>query len=148
MMIWLLTFAAIAAVFFFLRRPRGPVLRDLPEGALGSKTNPVKCENPAGELEYLLRLRGPDGQGAGYRRLGSVEGAASGHMLDAYAVASGDGALLWKVYMDMYVQDYRETRPIDGFALLEKTDVPIPGLDPAMKDLFGMLRPKPKNSDQ
>ena len=38
---------------------------------LGSIENPVKCENPSGEIKYLDQLAGPKGERIFYKRLGS-----------------------------------------------------------------------------
>ncbi len=142
----MLVVAAIAAAYFFLRRPAALALLDLPEGALGSPTNPVKCGGPAGEMEYLLRLRGPDGKGAGYRRMGTVEKGALGHVLDVYAVASGDERLCWKVHLDMYFMDHRETQPIQGFTMVDKPSVHVPGLDPSMQSVYRLIQSKAANA--
>jgi hypothetical protein len=133
---------AIVIVLFVLRRPKTPVLSDLPAGALGSSTNPVKCDTPAGELEYLHRLRGPDGKGAGFKRMSSVQ--SNGRMLDLYAVISGDRALFWRVHLDMYCPDYREAQPIQGFSIVDKPSIAIPGLDAASKAMYRMMSPKQK----
>jgi hypothetical protein len=141
-MTFIIVAVVVALAFFIFRRPRSSVLLDLPQGSLGSTTNPVKCPGPPGEMEYLLRLRGSDGQPAGYRRIGKVENGTLGHVVDVYAVVSADRKFAWKLHMDMYFMDHRETRPIQGFTLVEKTSVKVPGLDPGMQDVYRLLQSK------
>lgn len=93
----------------------------LPAGALGSSRNPVKCDGPAGEHQYLKRLRGPDGQPVRYQRLGSVGQGAFGHVVDLYLVESRDGTVRREVFLDMYFPGHRENQPVPGFFLADQT---------------------------
>lgn len=89
----------------------------LPPGALGSRQNPVKCDGPLGELQYLRRLRGPDGQPVRFQRLGDVGSGVFGHLVDLYLVESQDGIVQREIYMDMYFPGYRENQAVPGFSL-------------------------------
>jgi len=89
----------------------------LPPGAVGSWENPIKCYMPEGEMAYMERLRGPDGERVQYRRTGSVGQGVHGNMVDRYIVQSWDGSVCVEVFMDMYIRGYREDQPIKGFTL-------------------------------
>ena len=86
-------------------------------GGLGSWENPVKCDMPAGEIEYLERLRGPDGKPVRYLRTGNLGRGVHGNIVDRYVVQSEDGKVCKEVIMDMYYRGYRESRPVEGFSL-------------------------------
>ena len=85
---------------------------------LGTATNPVLCDGVTGQRDYLNRLVTLDGTGVEYFRRGSYGGAADGHILDGFAIFSGedDGKTY---FFDLYRQDSVENRPIDGFRLKE-----------------------------
>jgi hypothetical protein len=88
-------------------------------GGLGSWRDPVKCEMPAGEIEYLERLRGPDGKPVRYMRTGNLGRGVHGNIVDRYVVQSRDGTVCKEVIMDMYYPGYRETRPVEGFSITQ-----------------------------
>jgi hypothetical protein len=82
-------------------------------GALGSRTNPVRCDFPAGERAYLERLRCKDGSPVKCQRIGSVGAGPYGNMMDGYLVFCG--ATRVEVIMDMYHPGYVESQPVPGF---------------------------------
>ena len=86
-------------------------------GGLGSWENPVKCDMAAGEIEYLERLRGPDGMPARYARTGNLGRGVNGNIVDRYVVQSADGKVCKEVIMDMYYRGYRESKPVEGFSI-------------------------------
>lgn len=86
---------------------------------LGSKDNPVRVEQPAGERAYLARLRCADDTPPGYRRLGSIGGGPYGTILDLYEVNCDSSApATAEVIMDMYHKGHIERRPVPGFTIV------------------------------
>lgn len=83
---------------------------------LGSEGNPVRAQMPAGEREYLSRLRCPDGTPPTFERLGSVGLSPYGAIMDVYSVQCGTAAPV-EVYIDMYHAGYIEKRPVEGFSI-------------------------------
>ena len=85
---------------------------------LGDFQNPVKCSGPGGEKSYLWRLRTLDAfeEPTSVSRDGSVGFGPYNHILDRYTVMFGKKKI--SVHMDMYFDDYREKRPIPGFAIV------------------------------
>ena len=87
-----------------------------PAAAIGSKDNPVRCDDPDGEHWYLSRLRDLDGKRVGASRLGSTGAAADGHIMDMYQVKGKDIT----IFMDMYHSQYVETGAVPGFRLVHE----------------------------
>lgn len=116
-----LVLAAGCSVLLNRAQPGGDPELTLPAGALGSSQNPVKCDMPAGEQQYLQRLRGPDGQPVRYQRLGNAGRGAFGHIADLYLVESQDGTIRREVFLDMYFPGHRETQPVPGFFFADQT---------------------------
>jgi len=85
---------------------------------LGSKERPVRAFMPAGEREYIMRLRCPSGQEPLFERLGSVGRGPYGNIVDGYKLKCGDVESM--LYIDMYHQSYREQETIPGFTLLRE----------------------------
>jgi hypothetical protein len=87
-------------------------------GALGSQTNPVRCDDPKGERQYLSRLRCPDGKRPEFSRIGSFGVGPYGNILDGYRVkcAEREDAT---VYMDMYHEGYVEKEAVPGFTIVD-----------------------------
>lgn len=96
-----------------------PAVR-LEPGSLGSWDNPVKCSAEAGEIEYLNRLRGPDGKVPTFVRLGNVGTGVNGNIVDLFKVESQDGTVTKEVFMDMYFPGYVETEAVDGFYMADQ----------------------------
>jgi hypothetical protein len=87
------------------------------ENNLGSIENPVKCENPSGEIKYLDQLAGPKGERILYKRLGSKKSQVDKTILDVYLLTSPDFNFEKEIYMNMYVEGYHEKKPIDGLRI-------------------------------
>jgi hypothetical protein len=87
-------------------------------GALGAKTNPVRCENPKGERQYLSRLRCPDGKRPEFSRIGSFGVGPYGNILDGYRVKC-EGREEVTVFMDMYHEGYVEKEAVPGFTIVD-----------------------------
>jgi hypothetical protein len=87
-------------------------------GALGTETNPVRCEDPKGERLYLSRLRCPDGKRPEFSRIGSFGAGPYGNILDGYRVkCAGRGDAT--VFMDMYHEGYVEKEAVPGFTIVD-----------------------------
>lgn len=87
-------------------------------GALGTQTNPVRCENPRGERQYLSRLRCADGKRPEFSRIGSFGVGPYGNILDGYRVKC-DGKDEVTVFMDMYHAGYVEKEAVPGFTIVD-----------------------------
>jgi|WetSurMetagenome_2_1015567.scaffolds.fasta_scaffold1002568_1 hypothetical protein len=87
-------------------------------GSVGSWDNPVRCDMPRGELAYLDRLRGPDGEPVRYYRTGNMGQGVNGNIVDRYLVQSADGSVCKEVIMDMYYPRYVEDRAVEGFTIV------------------------------
>lgn len=88
-------------------------------GALGTKTNPVRCEAPRGERQYLSRLRCSDGNRPTFSRIGSFGLGPYGNILDGYRVKC-EGADEVTVFMDMYHEGYVEKEAVPGFTIVDE----------------------------
>jgi hypothetical protein len=101
--------------------PMKPDMKKLEKHPLGSAKNPVRVSMPVGQREYLSRLICENGEPVSvFSRDGSVGIGPFGSMLDLYTVVCDtyEGAVEYKVYMDMYHPDHTETRPAAGFKAL------------------------------
>ena len=87
-------------------------------GALGTKTNPVRCEAPRGERAYLNRLRCANGKRPDYSRIGSFGIGPYGNILDGYRVKC-EGSNEVTVFMDMYHDGYVEKEAVPGFTIVD-----------------------------
>lgn len=86
-------------------------------GDLGTQTNPVRCEDPKGERQYLSRLRCTDGKRPEYSRVGSFGVGPYGNILDGYSVkCSGREEVI--VFMDMYHEGHVEKEAVPGFHIV------------------------------
>ena len=100
--------------------------------ALGSRSNPVRAQMPAGQHEYLMRLRCKNGQAPKFQRRGSIGRGPYGNMLDGYMVEC-QGSEPKMVVMDMYHRGYRELAPVPGFTVLPELPARIAkGCPPAV----------------
>lgn len=88
-------------------------------GELGTETNPVKCDFPKGERQYLSRLRCSDGKAPTFSRIGSFGLGPYGHIIDGYRVQC-EGKDEVRVFMDMYFKDYVEKEAVPGFTIVEE----------------------------
>lgn len=83
---------------------------------LGSFENPVRCDMPSGEREYLMRLRCIDG---GTPEIGDRASFGKGpddHIVDGVELRCADGTKQ-KIFMDMYHRGQREMEAVPGFAI-------------------------------
>jgi len=85
---------------------------------LGVKRNPVRAHKPAGQREYLNRLRCPmDGKAPNFERMGSFGAGPYETIIDGYEVkCRGEEPV--KVFMDMYFPNHYETEAVPGFAII------------------------------
>lgn len=97
--------------------PHSDALESPNASPLGSRENPIRCAFPAGQREYLARLR--DGGGLEVRsvRIGSFGAGPYGNVLDGYCITSEAGESM-EVFFDMYHLDYFEEEPIPGFTMI------------------------------
>jgi hypothetical protein len=84
---------------------------------LGSKENPVRAQDPAGQRAYLKRLRCPSGKAPSFERAGDVGPGIYGSIVDRYQVECKDG-LKAEVIIDMYHRGYVEKQPVPGFTIV------------------------------
>jgi hypothetical protein len=87
-------------------------------GALGTEANPVRCEDPKGERQYLSRLRCADGKRPAFSRIGSFGVGPYGNILDWYRVKCEGGDEV-TVFMDMYHEGYVEKEAVPGFTIVD-----------------------------
>lgn len=99
-----------------LGAPRNVISNRNVSGPLGSQTNPIRCEDPSGEKEYLSNLRDARAKSPEFTRAGSVGTGPYGNLLDCYRVHTSDGTER-EVYFDMYHRGHTELRPIEGFRI-------------------------------
>ena len=84
---------------------------------LGSASNPVRAQSPAGQYEYLCDLRCRDGSPPAFERVRAAGSGPYNTLMDLYLVDCGDGTSeKVSVFMDMY-HNHVETSPIPGFTL-------------------------------
>jgi hypothetical protein len=88
-------------------------------GALGTKNNPVRCEDPRGERQYLNRLRCKNGNPPAYERIGSFGPGPYGNILDGYGVRCEDSSEV-VIFMDMYHEGYIEKEAVPGFTIVNE----------------------------
>ncbi|WP_140984114.1 hypothetical protein [Asticcacaulis tiandongensis] len=83
---------------------------------LGDAKNPVRVNSPAGQREYLSRLRCENGQPPAFHRVGSFGLGPYENIIDGYEVTcSGSQPEKTMIYMDMYFLKHIETRAVEGF---------------------------------
>ena len=84
---------------------------------LGHAKNPVHVSRPAGERDYLERLRCRDGTPPAYERLGSTGNSPYGNIMDIHAVrCEGSTPAQAEIFIDMYHRGFSEPRPVPRFA--------------------------------
>lgn len=85
----------------------------------GSRENPVRAAGPAGQREYLSRLRCADLKAPQFERGGSAGASPYGNMMDVYQVnCPGSEPADARVFMDMYHAGHVERRPVPGFGIV------------------------------
>lgn len=94
-------------------------------GPAGCRSNPIRCDGPAGEHAYLERSRSHDGRKLLYFRQGSL-GIPSpfGNIVDVYLIGLEDVGPVRRIYMDMYFEGYVDERPISGCRLIPPESPP------------------------
>jgi hypothetical protein len=102
--------------------PRGQLsaaeIAEVEKHPLGSIENPVLAQGPAGENEYLARLRCPEGKQPFFERSGSVaERSPYGSIMDVYEVVC-DAPPKHDVFIDMYHPGFVEHRAVPGFTIV------------------------------
>jgi hypothetical protein len=102
-----------------------------PAPSLGSAGNPVRAHTFLGEIEYLARLRCPDGTRPHTQRLRPPRVQAHGHRLVGYRVRCIYLNAEAQVFLDPFHPDYAETEAIHGF---------VTAGDPDPRQLFWMKR--------
>ncbi|EIJ35441.1 tetratricopeptide repeat protein [Thiothrix nivea] len=113
----ILIFLAFSPTKLLMADNVSPTLEASDSFPLGSWDNPVKCNSPSGEREYLSRLRCSSGDMVDFERLGNSGEGVFGNIVDDYELRCINSKKTVHVYMDMY-HDYRESQPIDGFSII------------------------------
>jgi hypothetical protein len=98
---------------------------------LGSTGNPVRAHTFLGEIEYLARLRCPDGTRPHTQRLRPPRVEAHGHRLVAYRVRCIYLNTERQIFLDSFHPDYAEAEAVAGFEAAG---------DPDPRQLFWMER--------
>ena len=89
--------------------------------ALGSQQNPIRVNMPAGERDYLSRLRCSDGSAPQFQRMGNAGVGVFGNIVDVYDVRCLNGTpARSEIWMDMYFPSYRETNAPPGFTIVQR----------------------------
>lgn len=96
------------------RRRVTPDWKTINANPLGTRGNPVRVYQPAGEQGYLARLLCADGSRPGFRRTGNLGPGPYSTILDDYEVKCG--ATSYHIVMDMYHPGYVEDRAVPGFS--------------------------------
>jgi len=76
---------------------------------LGSKENPIKCDGPQGERNYLEKLVTQEGRAIITSREGSTRNT-SGSIVDVYPIEDENGQIITTLYFDMYHKGYKEKK--------------------------------------
>ena len=90
----------------------------------GSAHEPVLCDGPGGQRDYLNRLRGPKGEKVKYRYLRATLGPR-GTVLDVFEISNPaakydkEQPRRYLIYMNMYHKGKRDDTPIRGYKLKE-----------------------------
>ena len=98
-------------------------------GKLGRKTNPVRCDGPQGQRDYLARLRDYSDNPVTFKRAGTLRDGPYGNALDAYQVSYPDG-YSQQVYLDMYHPGFVEKEAPSGFKIVPPAPAPAPSPPP------------------
>jgi hypothetical protein len=79
---------------------------DTVDGATGrfgyDRTNPIPCNAPAGEIDYLARLRCACGQPFLFHRVGNFGPGPDGHIIDGFELLCTSRVCHVELFMDMY----------------------------------------------
>ena len=80
---------------------------------LGTMSNPIRCDEPIGEWNYLNQLVSETHGFIQYKRMGSFR--TEEHLLDGYAILNLEGEQVAELYFDMYHSGYVEASVPEGF---------------------------------
>lgn len=93
---------------------------------LGSERNPVRVNGPQGERAYIARLRCADGAAPRVGQRANIGVGAFGTIVDVYPLDCGAAAPgEVRLAMDMYHDDYVESRAPEGFTLAPGDAAPV-----------------------
>ena len=84
---------------------------------LGSERNPVRADMPAGQRQYLARLKCADGSTPDAERVGSFGSGPYGTIIDGYSLTCAGVTRDDLVYMDMYHPGHVEAEAVAGFTI-------------------------------
>ena len=91
---------------------------------LGSKENPIKCDGPAGEIQYLRRLSGPNHEPLVFERMGSISVKGNPNYLDLTKARSlFDNDISYEIYLDMYHSGHQEQRPVYDLQIMSNEEL-------------------------
>ncbi len=97
------------------------VLRSDTTQPLGTFQNPVLSRGPAGQAEYIARMRCPDGASVRVMGRGSRGGGPHGHIIDGYQLRCETLGTNHQVYIDVYHgEGDRERRAVAPFTVLQE----------------------------
>lgn len=102
-------------------------------GKLGGKGNPVRCDGPQGQRDYLSRLRDYSDNPVTFKRAGTLRAGPYGNALDAYQVSYPDG-YAQELYLDMYHPGFVEKGAPAGFKIVPPAPPPQPVVPPPKID--------------
>ncbi len=86
---------------------------------LGTAQNPIRVDNPPGQMAYLRRLRCSDGSAPSFVRTGNLGPGVFGSIVDNYRVTCARGEpKVSNIVMDMYFPEHHETAPPPGFTIV------------------------------
>lgn len=91
--------------------------------ALGTKENPIRCEGPSGERQYLDQITASKAkldftEHIQYRRIGSFP--VAGKILDNYEIKNLKGDVVGHLFFDMYHEGYTESKVPPDFTRLDE----------------------------
>ncbi len=95
-------------------------------GALGSASNPVRCDGKPGELAYLARLRCPSGAPPHFHFRRRGPRAPDGHETDEFDLRCVRDNRTTRVSLDRHHPRSAEPEPVSGFAFSGMVDPPDP----------------------
>ena len=84
---------------------------------LGTTGNPIRCDKPIGERNYLNQLVSETHGFIQYKRMGSFR--TEGNILDGYAILNLEGEQVAELYFDMYHSGYIEESVPEGFRRID-----------------------------
>ena len=105
---------------------------------LGTIDNPIRCQDPRGEREYLEQLISETHGFIQYDRMGSFH--TDGNILDGYAIMDLAGQKFAELYFDMYHPDHVEESLPDGYLRIDP--------DELSDQVFSKMRDWPRASEE